>query len=179
MLSTPTRSDAEVTANAAFDALLWALSRPGLTQQLPGPGEAPIISALLDRECCVHSADPRLLPQIMRVGAEVAEIAEADHVFLGRMTDADVLRQVKTGSDFYPDDGATLVVQAEIGSGQRLRLTGPGVDGAVEVQICGLPDGFWRTRAAMIRYPMGFDLFVIDGARVLGLPRSTEVEVLR
>ena len=178
MLGTPVRTDAEAAANAAFDALLWALSRPGLGRDLPEPGEAGIIAALLDRECRAYSADPRLVPQIMRAGAEVAEVAEADHVFLGRVTSADALHPVQVGSDLYPDDGATVVVQAEIGAGPRLLLTGPGVDGAVEVRIGGLPDGFWQARAALIRYPMGFDLFFVDGTRVMGLPRSTNVEVL-
>ena len=177
MLSTPIRSEAEVNANAAFDALLWALSRPGLMRDLPQPGEAPIIHALIDRECRVHCADPRLLPQIMRAGAEVAQIDNADHVFLGRMTESGALRAVQTGSDMYPDDGATVVVQAEIGSGPHLRLSGPGIDSRIDVRIGGLPEGFWQVRAASIRYPIGFDLVLLDDARVLGVPRSTRVEV--
>lgn len=33
----------------------------------------------------------------------------------------------------------------------------------------GLPGGFWRIRARVARYPMGFDLFAFDGARLVGL----------
>lgn len=178
MVGTPARSEGEIAANAAFDALLWALSRPGQIRALPGAGAGPIIDALLDRECRVYSADPRLLPQIMRVGAEVAEIAVADHVFLGRLTEASALNAVQIGSDLYPDQGASVVVQADLDTGARLRLTGPGVDGQLEVQVGGLPDGFWQARARRLRYPMGFDLFLLDGARVMGLPRSTNVEML-
>ena len=29
-----------------------------------------------------------------------------------------------------------------------------------------------------MRYPMGFEIFLVDGARILGVPRSTVVEVL-
>ena len=176
MLTTPAPSPAETRDNAAFDALLWTLSRPGLPRELPEPGEAAIISALLDRECLVHAADPLLMPEIMRTGAELADIEKADHVFLGAMTSADALATLAIGSDFYPDDGATVIVRATIGWGPTLRLTGPGVDGAVTLQLAGLPDGFWKSRAARQRYPMGFDLFFVDGARVVGLPRSTTVE---
>ncbi|MEL6551490.1 MAG: phosphonate C-P lyase system protein PhnH [Pseudomonadota bacterium] len=176
MLATPAPSPAETHGNTAFDALLWALSRPGLPRDLPEPGEGAIITALLDRECLVYSADPLLMPEIMRTGAELADIGQADHVFLGAMASSDPLGGIAIGSDFYPDDGATVIVCASIGSGAALRLTGPGVDGSVALQLGGLPDGFWKARAARLRYPMGFDLFFVDGVRVVGVPRSTTVE---
>lgn len=178
MLATPAPSPAETRDNAAFDALLWTLSRPGLLRDLPEPGEGAIITALLDRECLVFAADPVLMPEIMRTGAELTDIDRADHVFLGAMTSHDRLADIKIGSDHYPDDGATVIGRASIGSGAALRLTGPGVDGAVTLHLGGLPDGFWKARAARLRYPMGFDLFFVDGARVVGVPRSTTVEEL-
>lgn len=178
MDATPLPSATETRDNAAFDALLWALSRPGLTRSLPEPGEPPIIAALLDRECRVHSAEPRLVPDIMRTGAMISEIGLADHVFLGLMTSSDVIELIAIGSDFYPDDGATVIIRARIGVGPALRLSGPGIDGDLKVQVEGLPDGFWAARAAHKRYPTGFDIFLIDGVNVMGLPRSTHVEVL-
>lgn len=178
MLATPVPSPDEARDNASFDALLWALSRPGLARNLPEPGEATIIAALLDRECRVYAHDPLLLPAIMRTGAEISDFAKADHVFLGAIAASDIIAQVAVGSDLYPDDGATVVVRGQIGHGMPLRLTGPGVDGALTIQLNGLPDGFWTTRTTCLRYPMGFDLFVLDGAAVLGIPRSTKVEVL-
>lgn len=178
MLATPAPSPAETRDNAAFDALLWALSRPGVPRDLPEPGEAPVITALLDRECLVYSADPLLMPEIMRTGATLADIDKADHVFLGAMATSDPLAQIAIGSDFYPDGGATVIIRAGIGSGPVVRLTGPGVDRAVTLQLDGLPDRFWQARAARLRYPMGFDLFFVDGTRVVGVPRSTIVEEL-
>lgn len=178
MLATPSPSPAETRDNASFDGLLWSLSRPGLPRTLPEPGEASIIAALLDRECRVHSADPLLMPEIMRTGAELVDIEYADHVFFGTMTASEPFAQIAIGSDLYPDDGATIIIRAGFGTGQTLRLTGPGVDGSITVQVDGLPDGFWAARAAHIRYPMGFDLLLLDGDQVIGVPRSTIVEVL-
>lgn len=178
MQATPHRSDAEVRANSAFDALLWALGRPGLARHLPSPGEGSVIEALLDRECQAHCADPLLIPQIMRTGAAIADIGAADHIFLGHMSTASLLADIRTGTDLYPDEGATVVVRATIGRGTPLRLSGPGVNGSVHLAIGGLPDGFWQARARRIRYPMGFDLFLLDSAAVIGIPRSTTVEVL-
>lgn len=178
MSALPKPSAAETRTNAAFDALLWALSRPGLPRNLPEPGEGCIIEALLDRECRVYAADPGLIPAIMRTGAEIADIARADHVFLGSADQAAVLKEIALGSDLYPDDGATVVVRGRLQDGPTIRLTGPGIDGALDLRVAGLPDGFWATRAAVSRYPMGFELFILDGARVVGIPRSSHVEVL-
>lgn len=178
MLATPLPGPAETYENASFEALLWALSRPGLPRSLPASGEAPIIAALLDRECLVYTQDPLLLPEIMQTGAEIADVPDADYVFLGAFVSPEVIGQIAIGSDLYPDDGATVVVRATLGTGSALRLTGPGVDGAVTAKLGGLPEWFWAARAARLRYPMGFDLLVSDGTSILGIPRSTTVEVL-
>ncbi|MEM8630411.1 MAG: phosphonate C-P lyase system protein PhnH [Pseudomonadota bacterium] len=174
----PVPSAEDTRANATYDALLWALSRPGQIRELPDTGEQQIIDALLDRECRVYAADPRLIPAILRSGAEVAELEEADHVFLGPLTSLGALPQICRGSDLYPDDGATVILSADLTKAPRLRLTGPGVDGSLDVGIGGLPIGFWQDRRRLMRYPMGFELFVLDGNRIMGLPRSTNVGVL-
>ncbi|MBO9465149.1 phosphonate C-P lyase system protein PhnH [Tropicibacter sp. R15_0] len=176
--SAPLRSVEEIEANASFDALLWALSRPGQIQHLPKPGEAALIDALIDRECRVYSADPLLVPQVMRSGAEIADMASADHVFLAIVQDSEVLKSLQLGSDLYPDEGATVIIRCKLGAGPRLRLSGPGVNGTCDLQVAGLPDGFWQTRAQVMRYPTGFELILLDGERLVALPRSTTVEVL-
>lgn len=178
MLTTPSPDAAEIRANATFDSLLWALSRPGLKRQLPETGEAALIAALLDRECQVYSGDPFLIPLIAQSGARLVDLPAADHVFLGRITDISLVRQCRTGSNMYPDGGATVICRVSFGAGPKLRLTGPGVNGELEVQIDGLPKGFWATRTQVIRYPMGLDFLMLDGNQVMGVPRSTKVEVL-
>ena len=178
MQAIPSPNTEEVRANTCFDALLWSLSRPGDIRQLPEAGEAIIIDALLDRECAAFSTDPSLNALIERTGAELVDIKQACHIFLGALQSSALLKDVKTGSDYYPDDGATLIIRATLQSGQKLRLTGPGIDGAKEVQVDGLPSDFWHQRAKCLRYPMGFEIFLLDGDKVMGLPRSTQVETL-
>jgi alpha-D-ribose 1-methylphosphonate 5-triphosphate synthase subunit PhnH len=41
-----------------------------------------------------------------------------------------------------------------------------------------LPEGLLDLRSARCRYPEGIDLVFVDGRRLVGLPRSTAVEVL-
>lgn len=175
MTAHPTPSDFETRTNATFAALMWALARPGVPRDLPDAGPAGIVAALIDGACKVHCADPGLAQAAARTGAALVAPEHADHLFLDTLTGTDVLRQIALGSDLYPDTGATLVCDARLGQGPRLRLTGPGCDGAVDVHLGGLPAGFWQARAQISRDPMGFELFLVDGARVLGVPRSTRV----
>ena len=180
LAATPVPDAAEIRTNATFEALMWALSRPGTVRDLPGTDPALIAEALLDRECRVWCADPDLARRIAATGAQLTDIARADHVFAGQV-DADALArlaQVATGSDLYPDAGATVILSAAFGTGRRLRLTGPGIESAATIAVDGIDPGLWPLRAARCRYPMGFDLFLMSGAQVMGLPRSTQIEVL-
>ncbi len=174
----PTPSEFEARTNATYGALMWALSRPGLPRDLPAPGQAGIVEALLDRECSVYCADPELAQIAARTGAALVPRETADHLFFEALPNVDVLKQIALGSDLYPETGATLVCTATLGQGPHLGLSGPGCNGAVDIQVGGLPDGFWQARANLMRYPMGFELFLMHGARVIGVPRSTHVEVL-
>lgn len=168
----------EARTNATFEALMWALSRPGIVQVLPTSGAAGISEALIDRECRVFCDDPTLANFIFGLGAARADLALADHCFLSLDKDVDRLAQVSVGSALYPDVGATVVAEARFGTGQRLRLSGPGIETFAHIALDGIAPGFWAMRAALCRYPAGFDLFLICGAQVIGLPRSTKIEVL-
>lgn len=174
----PTPSEFETCTNATYEALMWALSRPGLIRELPAPGVEGLIDALIDRECAVHCGPLALSDHAARSGAAIVPLSEADHVFLPSELTPSLLRGLRQGSDLHPEDGATLVIEARFGAGQGVQLTGPGVNGAQYIQMGGLPDGFWEMRRDVMRYPMGFEIFLIDGARVMGLPRSCAVEVL-
>lgn len=179
MLTVAPPEAAEVRANASFEALMWALARPGDIRTLPEAGLAPIAEALVDLECAAYGDSPELRRAIAETGAEVVtHVAAADHVFIERFDgNAGSLVAVRCGTALYPDDGATVVIAAAIGEGQRLRLSGPGIDGTTELAVA-LPPALWQLREQLCLYPEGFELFVVDGARVLGLPRSTTIEVL-
>jgi len=179
MLTVAPPEAGEVRANATFEALMWALARPGDIRALPEPGLGQIVEALVDLECSAHGDSPELRRVIAEAGAEVAvHVAMADHVFIERFDgDVDSLMALRCGSALYPDDGATVVIAAGLGEGQRLRLSGPGVEAPLELAVA-LPAAIWRLREQLCLYPEGFDLFVVDGPRVLGLPRSTTIEVL-
>ncbi len=172
----PTPSDFEARTNATYDALMWALSRPGLPRDLPSAGQSGIIETLIDRECAVYCEDPAMAEIAARTGAAMAPPEDADHLFLSQPPAR--LAGLRQGSDMYPEGGATLVIPTRFGSGRHLGLTGPGVGGQVLCRLPDIPHSFWADRARVMRYPMGFEIFLIDGAQVIGIPRTTVVEVL-
>lgn len=180
LASVPVPDEVEARTNATFEALMWALSRPGTVEQLPSPDLAGIAEALLDRECRVFCDDAALMDRVASFGAALVPVGLADHAFLSLADGPGLerLAQVPVGSDLYPDAGATVVAAARFDAGQSLRLTGPGIETWTDIAVDGLAEGLWRLRAARCRYPAGFDLFLICGSSVIGLPRSTEIEVL-
>lgn len=174
----PTPSDFEARTNATYDALMWALARPGLPRTLPVAGHVGIIEALIDRECAVYTDDSELQNAVQNTGAQLVDLPKADHLFLTQPPSAEDLRKVAIGSDLYPDAGATLVLPADFGSGQKIRISGTGVDGSLELLVAGIDTGFWKTRQEILRYPTGFELFLLQSDQIIGIPRSTKVEVL-
>lgn len=175
-MAAPLPNIEETPDNATFEALMWALSRPGTERHLPEAGLRPVVQALVDLEVAAFTDDAALQPVIDRTGARPASIEAADYLFLTG-DPAGAFGQARIGSALHPEAGATLVVAAALSGGGRLRLTGPGIDGSVTIAPA-LSPRLWDLRARRVAYPLGFDLFVVEGDRVIGLPRSTHIEVL-
>lgn len=173
---------AELQAQRAFRALLAALSYPGRPQALPAGGRAAfaaIGAALLDLETSFCSPDGALAEELAFSGARPAPPAEARYQFYPTLRER-ALEAVGTapiGTYSYPDESATLVLGCALGNGRRLTLRGPGIRGAIAIAVGALPDGFWELRGRTIRYPLGWDLFLVSDDQVVGLPRTTLVEV--
>jgi len=83
------------------------------------------------------------------------------------------------GTDEAPETGTTLLVQVpDLREGRGLHWSGPGIAGRRAVGIEGMTPAFWARRHAMGDLaPRGTDVFFFAGDRVVGLPRTTRVEV--
>ena len=177
-MQAPAPTPDDIRDTAAFEALMWAMARPGLPRDLP-QGMTDLVLALVDRDCRVMVDDPDLARLVADTGAGLVAAAAADHAFLLRPDEVmATLAALPCGSALYPDRGATLVMPARLGQGPRLQMTGPGVDGVAEVSLGRLPEGFVDLRARRCRYPEGIDIVFVDGRRIIGLPRSVTVRVL-
>ena len=176
-MATLERSESEIIANATFEALLHAMARPGEIHKLAAPGVSSIILSLLDRECTAFASDMALHGDIRATGAELVPVDKAQFVFCDVDEVAQIIPRLNEGSDYYPDDGATLIVTASSKGDQTITLSGPGIKGSIQITDFEIGGQAWQQRADYIRYPMGFDMVIVHGNDVAALPRSTEIEV--
>ncbi len=187
----PPSTSAETSARETFQALMGALSNPGRLFTLPGAGLtthqscAQIGMTLLDLETSFYTPDHTLRGILTHSGARFRTPASAAYLFLPDLAlfepmmlrqTLDIIAQTTVGTITDPDQGATLIVACEVGHGQRLQLSGPGIQQRHELHVDSLPVEFWRLRADKIHYPLGIDIFLVAGSQVVGLPRTTTVE---
>ncbi|MBN1312776.1 MAG: phosphonate C-P lyase system protein PhnH [Anaerolineae bacterium] len=173
----------EALTQQVFAGLMWALSYPGQAYPLPDDGLSAfsaIGETLVDLETSYFTPHAGLDRYLSQLGGRSKSPNEALYQFYPTLDKSDLanLRHAPTGSYLVPDESATLVIGAAIGAGRGLRLSGPGIQGENDISIGDLPLEFWALRAQMRAYPLGWDIFLVGNDRVLGLPRTTHVEVL-
>jgi alpha-D-ribose 1-methylphosphonate 5-triphosphate synthase subunit PhnH len=181
-----TVTDPVLAAQATFRAVLDSMARPGRIHTLPPPqvaapglvpATASVLAALADADTPLW-LDPDLRDAAdwiaFHCGAPLAPLDEAAFVVAATLPD---LRIPRAGTDEQPELGATIIVQvAGLGSGERYRLSGPGVDGSATLAIAELHGlaGAWAANRA--RFPLGVDLVLCAGERIAALPRSVAIE---
>lgn len=180
MYETPQLLDGQAVALRAFNALMWALSRPGKLVDRPSGQIEDLAAPLLDQHATFHASDQALASRLEKTGAVPMPLKQAEYVFadLSSSTAISAIGDINTGDLLQPDQSATLFAHATLGSGTRLRLSGPGISGFDTLAIGGVHRNFWQFRREVSRYPLGFDLYLVDGDRIAGLPRSTTVEII-
>ncbi len=166
-----------------FLALLQALSQPGtvhtLSREVGETGMHAIAATLLDLETTFYTPDDVLRQNLTRLGSRPLPLPQADYLLFPRLMpgDLETLREASVGTLEYPDQAATLILGVTLDQGARLELSGPGVPGERTLQVAGLPAGLWQLRNQFSRYPLGWDLFLVDGLRLSGIPRSSQVRL--
>ncbi len=173
----PIYTDLEARTRSTFLALMWAFSYPGRIQTLPvGAAFESIAITLLDLETSYFTPDVSLSAHLATTGARALTPERAAYHFYPELTPAALhtLERANPGTMLYPDDGATLVIGAQLGSGETVTLTGAGIKTQQAMNIAGVPAEFWALRSQW-HFPMGWDVYFTDGQQVLGLPRSTKI----
>lgn len=177
------QNDIERINRVNFRASLEALSRPGQIEKIQplfGSTLQAVASVLLYSEvsfCYQGKVDFQMVQAIC--GAKERVAAEADYLFFD-CPESDFLFHAKVGSAENPELGATLIFQCDSldSKGTSVTLSGPGIETTVATT---LPvDGQFIKQLSMINdgFPMGIDLFFISkNGELLGLPRTTKIEV--
>ncbi|QEL24194.1 phosphonate C-P lyase system protein PhnH [Bosea sp. F3-2] len=188
----PGFSDPVFQSQAAFRALLAALSEPGTLQRVAADITPPAGLTTATATALLALADyetPVWLPQTLRDGAAAAwlrfhcgvalvdEPAKAAFAVLDGAAGEPKLSAFNLGSDQFPDRSTTVIVQcAALDDGAGFTLSGPGILGSRSIAPQGLRPGLTeelRDNSAL--YPLGVDVVLTHGDGLIGLPRSTQI----
>jgi len=178
-------------ANSVFRQVLDALAHPGRIVRVAQPTRVPrgglgraaigVAMALADFETPVW-LDAAAAPAGAHLRfhcncAIVSEPDQASFLFVAEAEGLPDLAALPLGSDTYPDQGATLVIEvATLDPVGALTLRGPGIDGQTQLGVGGLPADFWPVRAALAPlFPRGIDLLLACGDLLVAVPRTTLV----
>lgn len=191
----PGFDDPAMGSQAVFRQALQALSLPGRVvvlpevAQLPSKGQASaamLLLALLDSDSALW-----LSPSLSGTDAQawlrfhtgcrcVSAPSQARFLWLAQGDAWPTLGQLDGGSDEYPDQSATCIMEvSSLASPQAVEhvLTGPGIKDEQVLRVSGLPTDFAEQWAANhAGFPRGVDMFLASGLGLIGLPRSVRLQ---
>lgn len=184
-------------AQRIFRCALTALSEPGRILEMPvslkatcqqlggavGPAALGLMLALADGDTPIW-LDQRAAAVAaflgFHTGAPIADRPRAGRFALIADPGAGpTLTAFDGGGVDYPDRSATLIIEASrLASGGLFGFSGPGIPTRRYLTVEGMPAGFitdWASNHA--QFPCGVDVLITCGKRIVGLPRSTALEV--
>lgn len=173
------------TQQRAFRQIMNAFARPGVIETLEGEflegdGMLLTLATLLDGATTLADVDGLLSEHdLARLEVSAATSEQARFVLThGKVAPAFM---PSLGTLESPDMGATIILKIqEIGSGNRLKLTGPGVDGVCEVAVNGLHPAWLAAHQEWnSAFPLGVDFLLVAEHQVMALPRTTRIEEIK
>jgi alpha-D-ribose 1-methylphosphonate 5-triphosphate synthase subunit PhnH len=180
-------------SQAVFRAALDALSHPGRPLELPldtalprhGHGAAAaLLLGLLDADTSLWLS-PRLAgtdaADWLRFHTGCAGVStpqDAQFLWVAQGDALPDLSSLRQGTDEYPDQSATCVLEVNLFQPDTAgwTLQGPGILGQRHLQVQGLPEDFsvqWLQNHAS--FPRGVDVFLSSATHIVGLPRTTRL----
>jgi phosphonate C-P lyase system protein PhnH len=180
-------------AQHSFRRLLKAMSEPGVIVALHqlkrgwqplNIATTSLLLTLADNDTPVWLSDTvsnDIVNQSLRFHTNAPLVntpQEATFAVSGEEIGHEQLNALSTGSAVAPETSATLIVQvSSLSGGRMLRLTGAGI--AEERMIAPqLPDCLIHELTERPHpFPLGVDLILTCGERLLAIPRTTHVEV--
>lgn len=186
-------ADPVMSAQAAFRAILQAMSRPGTICRIAtevaapsplSPAAAAIALTLCDQDTPVWLDAPlRASPDVatwlrFHCGAKIVnDPATASFAFAAKAAALPPFDSFNLGSADYPDRSTTIVLSVDsFRGGPELLLVGPGIKTHQAFRAHPLPGDFTsRLTANRDLFPRGIDLIVASANEVAALPRSVRL----
>lgn len=166
-----------------FRICMEVLSRPGTTgiiESLFGSPLNALACCLLYPEVSSYFQENEEEQQIRAItGSPAATVAEAEYLFC-QSPDPLLIKHARSGSLISPELSATLffMTQSHQNEGIQLTLSGPGIE---TTQSVTLPVDLSFIQALCTKnkmFPLGVDIFFLtDEGSILGIPRTTRIEV--
>lgn len=181
-----------------FRAALQALSHPGRLVDVRHDAEVPrcghaasaaLLLALLDADCqlwlspALRDSDAAAWLRF-HTGCKLVETpSQAQFAWIAVADVLPPLQSFSSGSENYPDQSTTCVIDVPaLGHGtdtsQDWCLVGPGIQDEIRLRVDGLSHDFvaqWAANHAA--FPRGVDLFLATAQQIVGLPRSTRIDI--
>ena len=192
-------SNGAVGSQAVFRAALNALAHPARVTpvshdaQVPNVGNAAsaaLLLALVDADCRVWLS-PSLAasdaPAWLRfhTGCTMVDApAKAHFAWVCADDSLPALNSFALGSHEYPDQSTTCIVDVtgfdvDADMPANWCCVGPGIQTKQVIHVDGIAENFvaqWQANTAL--FPRGVDVYVASADALLGLPRSTHIQVL-
>jgi len=104
------------------------------------------------------------------------ECDHADFVICNEI-DRPALEELKQGSERYPEDSCTLIIQCQsFYRGIVYNTSGPGIDKNRKVRCSGFNGTLLHQRKKLNqRFPLGIDLILVSGSEFFCIPRTTDL----
>ncbi|WP_148863136.1 phosphonate C-P lyase system protein PhnH [Marinobacter fonticola] len=177
----------------AFKAILKAMSEPGVIVGLDGPepmGDLcpaawATLLTLTDNDTAVWISPGlahRGVEDNLRFHCGVPISTESDLADFAVLTldEWSCLDGFATGNHETPHQTTTLIVQVPaLDEGHAYQLSGPGIQDCRPVHVSGLTDDHLRLfENNRQRFPTGLDIVLVSADQLLGLPRTTRIQLL-
>lgn len=180
-------------SQAVFRTALQALSHPARPIDMPMGAAAPthghmaaavLLLGLLDADTrlwlspSLASSDAAAWLRFHTGCTLVTDPAQAQFCWFAQNDECPSLAELAQGSDTWPDQSATCVIEVQrlLADAPGWTLQGPGIPDERQLKVQGLPAGFeaqWMDNHAS--FPRGVDVFLASPTQIAGLPRTTHL----
>jgi alpha-D-ribose 1-methylphosphonate 5-triphosphate synthase subunit PhnH len=162
--------DSVFDSQRVFRLVLEAMSNPGRTVHIGGGPFLSLALTLLDNEVSFYAWGELSDEIVSMTLSKRDDMESADFIFT---QDISVIEAAKCGTLADPHKSATVIIQNDGDPIRKLTLSGPGIDGRVEIQASQtVKDAITLRDAQNYEYPQGIDLsFVSADGGMFAVPR--------